>query len=83
MRKNTLTVYAAWKQGKAKGNFGDSISTDGKEIWSYSAPLLFRSFPIEDLLLNITHYSKTTSCQQSDLRFLLRQDAIEYRNIEL
>ncbi len=43
MRKNTQAVLKAWLTKKAKGNKGDSISTDGNTIYSYRTAIVVRT----------------------------------------
>lgn len=42
MRKNTEAVLKAWKANRAKGSRGNSISTDGKTIFSYRTAIVGR-----------------------------------------
>tara|TARA_R100000963_G_C4634563_1_gene98952 strand:- start:719 stop:1057 length:339 start_codon:yes stop_codon:yes gene_type:complete len=43
MRKNTQAVLDAWIAKEAKGNRGDSISTDGNTIYSYNTAIVVRT----------------------------------------
>ena len=43
MRKNTQAVLKAWLTKEAKGNRGDSISTDGNTIYSYNTAIVVRT----------------------------------------
>ena len=43
MRKNTQAVLKAWIAREAKGNKGDSISTDGNTIYSYNTAIVVRT----------------------------------------
>ena len=43
MRKNTREVLKAWMAKEAKGNRGESISTDGNTIYSYNTAIVVRT----------------------------------------
>jgi len=43
MRKNTQAVLDAWIAKEAKGNRGESISTDGTTIYSYNTAIVVRT----------------------------------------
>lgn len=63
MRKNIKEVIAAFQAKRPKGHIGDSISTDGKTIYSYTTPIYTR-----ETGLNSRQYSKTTTMQQNAIR---------------
>ena len=66
MRKNMKAVIDAWTAGRSEGERGDSISTDGDDIYSYDTCLLTRD-RLGNLILNSTAYSNTTTRQQNSL----------------
>lgn len=54
---------------------GSSISTDGHTLYSYSTPIA--RWQGDTVLVNNTHYSHTTTLQQSDLMYLLSRNKIK------
>jgi hypothetical protein len=78
-RKNVTAVAKALYDGKRKGRPGDSIWTDGENIWSYNTCLLAARPAVQnqgyyglapEYVLNASRYSVTTSQQQNSLRVL-------------
>ena len=71
MRKNTSTVLEAWERNAPKGKEGDSIWTDGENIFSYRtclvAPADFLDPIHAPFILNRTKYSTTTTQKQNSL----------------
>ena len=73
-RKNVMDVMRAFEQHKRKGIRGESISTDGEVVWSYTTALLVRTQRAGTVyVLNNSAYSVTTRQQQNGIRELLRE----------
>lgn len=68
MRANVRDVLKAFATRKPKGKLGDSISTDGTNVFSYRTCLITRHKGVT--VLNMTKYSRTTSTQQHSIRCL-------------
>jgi hypothetical protein len=66
MRKNVKNVIDAFAASVSCGSFGDSISTDGDSIFSYHTCLF--TIGGGHTIFNGSHYSNTTSQQQSAIR---------------
>lgn len=91
MRVQNERVIRAWLDGRKatsgvrdipNGYFmerGASISTDGEKLYSYWTPIAWR----EDggVVVDMRKYSLTTTMQQSDLRYILSESGIEYKEI--
>lgn len=80
MRKNTQDTFKAWRNGKSFKAGGAAVWTDGKEIFSYSTPIVTVKGNV--VTLNNTRYSVTTTCQQNGLAVLLTQSGIRYETTE-
>ena len=74
MRKNTQLVFNAWKSGKSL-KVGE-IRTDGVKIYSYATEIV--KSMAGRIVFNDAKYSVTTTRQQNDLKFLLRQNGFDY-----
>lgn len=85
MRKNTREVLKAWIAKEAKGNRGESISTDGTTIYSYNTAIVGR-IPVVGMeevgiTINTTKYSPTTSNQQNSIINYFEVNDIGYNEV--
>ena len=70
MRKGTMRVFEAWKAGKPD-NRQNSIWTDGGTVYSYGTAILTHGEYLNEVALNRTTYSKTTTTHQNGLAVLV------------
>ena len=77
MRKNLQRVLAAWNKGEETTKPGETISTDGRNIYSYWTCIVART-PTGGVVFNASEYSPTTKRQQNAIRaaLLVNFDAI-------
>ena len=76
MRKINEKIINAWLDGQ-RVNY-PSINTDGIKLYSYWTPLAWYDEKGQ-VIVNLKHYSNTTSRQQSDLKQILHCRGIEYK----
>lgn len=81
MRKNTLQVFEAWLKG-GENRKQNSIWTDGDTIYSYGTALATFGDNLNEVYLNRTKYSNTTSTHQNGLAYLLHREGYEVQEID-
>lgn len=85
-RKNVTRAFEAWYRGKSFGKEGDSVWSNGSRIYSYRTWLVDKNIgsggESDEVLLNVTKYSSTTTQQQNSLRLFLRQSGINAVEID-
>lgn len=74
MRKNTAEVMEAWNFYKTKGKRGDSIWTDGNNVFSYDTCIL--TYGPNGGRLNTTKYSVTTTTHQNGIKAWLAERGV-------
>ncbi len=91
MNKNTREIFLAWLKRQAKGNRRLAIWTDGHSILSYDTTLVSRDRSVvspddDDVIINMTRYSNTTTRHQNSLMVLLtslKEKAKRYKNLSV
>lgn len=78
MRKNTQAVMRAWRESKS-ARHGQSISTDGETIYSYSTAIVTRHNG--KIIVNDTRYSVTTTQQQNSIKAELAMLGINFDTV--
>lgn len=76
MRKNTVSVFNAWFNGRSERK-QKSIWTDGSIIYSYHTPILWYN-ENGAVVFNSERYSCTTSNHQNSIRYMCGNRHIEY-----
>lgn len=79
MRKNTFTIMEAWNFDRAKGKAGDSIWTDGQNVYSYQTCILV--YGPNGSILNVGKYSRTTSTHQNGVKEWLANAAMKVTEV--
>lgn len=81
MRKNTMQVYEAWLKG-GENRKQNSIWTDGDTIYSYGTAIATHGDYLNEVYLNRTRYSNTTTQHQNGLAVLLNRNGYEVHELD-